>query len=68
MSICPSFPHRDNSKDVQPKASMLHPNVSAYMGITGSERSVALQTAMAEVKDKEEGKLRVLFKTGSQKR
>ena len=67
ISICSSFPHRDNSKDAQPNASTLDPNASAYVGNTGSERSVALQTALAKVNDKEEGKVRVLFDSGSQK-
>ena len=66
VSICSSFPHRDNSKDAQPNASTLDPNASACVGNTGSERSVALQTALAKVNDKEEGKVRVLFDSGSQ--
>ena len=66
VSICSSFPDRDNNKDAQPNASSLNPNASAYVGNTGLERSVALQTAMAKVNDKEEGKVRVLFDSGSQ--
>ena len=54
VSICSIFPHRDNNKDAQPNASTLNPNASAYVGNTGSEWSVALQTAMAKVNDKEE--------------
>ena len=52
---------------MQPNASTLDPNASAYVGNTHSERSAVVQTALAKVNDKEEGKVRVLFDSGSQK-
>ena len=62
--ICSSFAQ---DKEAQPKSSNLNPNASAYVGNTGSGRSVALQTALAKVNDKKEGNVRVLFDSGSHK-
>ena len=64
FSICSSFAQ---DKEAQPKSSNLNPNASAYVGNTGSGRSVALQTALAKVNDKKEGNVRVLFDSGSHK-
>ena len=66
FSICSSFA-QDKVKEVQPKSSNLNPNANAYVGNTGSGRSVALQTALAKVNDKKEGNVRVLFDSGSHK-
>lgn len=42
-------------------------HASTWVGSTGSEGGVALQTALAVMDDKKESRVRVLFDTGSQK-
>ena len=58
-------------KETQPKPSTpsLDPNANVWVGNTGSEGNVALQTALAKVDAKKEGNVtvRVLFDAGSQK-
>ena len=54
-------------------ATHLNPSATSWVGSTGSfssapdERGVALQTALARVRDRKESKVRVLFDSGSQK-
>ena len=63
-AICPNLAR---SKEAQPKptAPELDPTASAWVGSTGSEGNVALQTALALVNGKD--RVRVLFDIGSHK-
>eukprot|EP00794_Sanderia_malayensis_P016165 gene16165-biopygen13734 len=67
-AICPSLaPCISKDSQPQPTAPVLDPTASAWVGNTGSEGRVALQTALAVVNGTREGKVRVLFDTGSHK-
>ena len=68
-AICSSS-SQDKETQPKPSAPSLDPNANVWVGNTGSEGSVALQTALAKVDAKKEGNdvtVRVLFDTGSQK-
>eukprot|EP00794_Sanderia_malayensis_P012361 gene12361-biopygen9857 len=66
FSICPGS---NPSKEAQPKpiAPQLDPQATSWVGNTGSEGRVALQTALAVVDGKSDRMVRVLFDTGSHK-
>jgi len=53
-AICTSASH-DKETHPKPSAPSLNPNANAWVGNTGSEGSVALQTALAKAEAKKEG-------------
>ena len=67
VSICGSVPSKQESKDapISEIANKLSPSAPAWVGSLCSGDSVALQTAIANVNDKREGSVRVLFDSGS---
>ena len=68
VSICPNLGHvKDSLRNDTAPSAPLNPQASSWVGSTGSEGGVALQTALAVVNDKRESKVRVLFDTGSHK-
>ena len=68
VSICPNLGHvKDSLRNDTAPSAPFNPQASSWVGSTGSEGGVALQTALAVVNDKRESKVRVLFDTGSHK-
>ena len=68
VAICPNLGQdKESSRNVTTPSATLNPHASTWVGSTGSEGGVALQTALAVVDDKKESRVRVLFDTGSQK-
>ena len=67
VSICSSIPVKPKNKDapISTPESTLSPSAPAWVGSMCSGDSVALQTALANVNDKKECKVRVLFDSGS---
>lgn len=63
----PSAPVLAHHRELQdrPNATLLNPSASLWVGNTGKDGSVALQTALALVDGKRESKVRVLFDSGS---
>ena len=68
-SICNISQPKQEPKDaaLTPSATPLNANAVSWVGSTGSGKSVALQTALANVNGKEESRVRCLFDTGSHK-
>ena len=68
VAICPNLGQdKESSRNVTAPSATLNPHASTWVGSTGSEGGVALQTALAVVDHKKESRVRVLFDTGSQK-
>ena len=68
VAICSNLGQdKEPSRNVAAPSAPLNPYASTWVGSTGSEGGVALQTALAVVDDKKESRVRVLFDTGSQK-
>ena len=68
FSICSSYsPCPIKEAQPKPKAPQLDPQAASWVGNTGSEVRVALQTALAVVDGKRDRMVRVLFDTGSHK-
>jgi len=68
VSLCDcAKPPREEHRDAHDKEALRKSNASApsWVGSTCSGDSVALQTALGSVNDKREGKVRVLFDSGS---
>ena len=67
VSICSSVPVNPENKDAPSSVpgSKLSPSAPAWVGSMCSGDSVALQTALANVNDKKECNVRVLFDSGS---
>ena len=67
VSICSSVPLKPENKDAPSSApgSKLSPIAPAWVGSMCSGDSVALQTALANVNDKKDCNVRVLFDSGS---
>ena len=64
-AICPTFVPLKESQPKPTTPTVLDPTASSWVGNTGSEGRVALQTALAVVDGKRENRVRVLFDTGS---
>ena len=66
-SICASMPSKPEIKDApsSDQPNKLNPSATAWVGSMCSGDSVALQTALANVNDKKDGNVRVLFDSGS---
>ena len=60
-AICSNRVPKEASREAQP----LNPEASSWVGSTCSGDSVALQTALGSVNGKREGKVRILFDSGS---
>ena len=66
-SICASIPSKPEIKDapISDQRNKLNPSAAAWVGSMCSGDTVALQTALANVNDKKDGNVRVLFDSGS---